>query len=66
MCVLNALRDDSKLKMGDEKRPLDVRGGGDQRSGCKKQSIFVKNAISLFPVCCHFQILNNTQIWHLW
>ena len=34
MCVLNALRGDSKLEMGDGKRPLDVRGGGDQRPGC--------------------------------
>ena len=28
MCVLNALRGESKLEMGDRKRPLDVRGGG--------------------------------------
>ena len=34
MCVLNALRGDSKLEMVDGKRPLAVRGGGGQRSGC--------------------------------
>ena len=34
MCVLNALRGESKLEMGDRKRPLDVRGGVGQRSGC--------------------------------
>ena len=33
-CVLNALRGDSKLEMGDVKCPLDVRGGGTQRPGC--------------------------------
>ena len=31
MCVLNALRCDSKLEMGDGKRPLNVRGS---RRGC--------------------------------
>ena len=34
MCVLNALRGDSKLEMGDGKRRLDVRGGGVERPGC--------------------------------
>ena len=28
MYVLNTLRGDSKLEMGNGKRPLDVRGGG--------------------------------------
>ena len=34
MCVLNALRGNSKLEMDDGKRPLDVRGGEGQRPGC--------------------------------
>ena len=34
MCIFNALRGDPKLEMGDEKRPLDVRGGGSQGPGC--------------------------------
>ena len=34
MSVLNALRGDSKSEMGDGKRLLDIRVGGDQRPGC--------------------------------
>ena len=34
MCVLNALSGDSKLEMGNGKRPLDVRRGRVQRPGC--------------------------------
>ena len=34
MCILNALSNDSKLEMGDGKRPLDVRGRVGQRPEC--------------------------------
>ena len=34
MCILSALRGDSKLEVGDGKRSLDVRGGGGQSAGC--------------------------------
>ena len=34
MCALNALRGNSKLEMGDGKRPFDVRGREGQRPGC--------------------------------
>ena len=34
MCILNALRDDSKLEMGDGKCFLDIRSGRSQRPGC--------------------------------
>ena len=47
--------------MGDGKRSLDVREG----EGVKGQDVkildILQNAISFFPICCHFQILNNTQ-----
>ena len=59
------VRGDSKFKAGDGKRSLDVRGEG-AKAWTLKNSIIVQNAISLFPVYCHFQILNNTQTWHLW
>ena len=34
MCILNTLRGDSKLEMGDGKCPLDIRGGGGQKPEC--------------------------------
>ena len=34
MCLLNALRGDSKLEMGDGKCPLNVRNGSGKRPGC--------------------------------
>ena len=43
MCILNTLRGGSKLEMDDGKRPLDVRGGGDQRPGFKKFNYFTKS-----------------------
>ena len=60
MCILNTLRGDSKLEMGNGKRPLDIRGGG-VKVWMLKSPIIVENEISLFPISCHFQILNNTQ-----
>ena len=38
MYVLNTLRGDSKLEMGNGKRPLDVRGGGGQSLDVKKSN----------------------------
>ena len=43
MCILNTLRGGSKLEMDDGKRPLDVRGAGDQRPGFKKFNYFTKS-----------------------
>ena len=54
---------DSKFEMGDGKRPLEVRGRR-SNAGTLKNSTIVQNAISLFPICCHFQILHNTQTRH--
>ena len=51
---------DSKFTIGDGKYHLDVRGRGSQ--ACRlKNSIIIQNAISLFPIRCHFQILNKRQ-----
>ena len=65
MCIsvplsLPFVRGDSKFEMGDGKCPLDVRGRG-SKACTLKNSIILQNAISLFPRCCHIQILNNTQ-----
>ena len=53
-------RGDSKFEMGDGKRPLDVTKEGVKGLDVKKLNI-IQNTISLFPICYHFQILNNTQ-----
>ena len=56
MLVLNALRGDSKLKMGDGKG-----WRGSKNAKMLRKLIIIQNAISLFPICFHFEILNNTQ-----
>ena len=65
MCVLNALRGDLKLEMGcsliEMENVLWVLGVEGVKGLDVKKFNFVQNAISVFPICCHFEILNNTQ-----
>ena len=52
-CILNAWTGDSKLEMGDGKRPLDVRGGGGQRPGVKNLNYWTK---------CNFSFSNMLSL----
>ena len=56
-----SLRNDSKFEMCDGKRPLEVKGEGVKGLGVEKFNYCTKYNTIHFPICCQFQILNNTQ-----